>query len=159
MSASDDEIAAIVERLDLAPHPEGGYFAETYRSERSAGERAFSTAIYFLVTAASPSRMHRVAADEMWHFYRGDPLEMLQLGPSGPSHVASIGSDLAAGQSPQVLVPARTWQGTRVAPGGRYALVGATVTPGFDFADFEMGDAETLIAAYPAHADLIRALS
>jgi predicted cupin superfamily sugar epimerase len=159
MSASDDEIAAIVERLDLAPHPEGGYFAETYRSERNAGERAFSTAIYFLVTAASPSRMHRVAADEMWHFYRGDPLEMLALGPSGRSHVASIGSDLAAGQSPQVLVPAGTWQGTRVAPGGRYALVGATVTPGFDFADFEMGDAETLIAAYPAHADLIRALS
>jgi len=159
MSAGDDEIAAIVERFDLAPHPEGGYFAETYRSERSAGARSFSTAIYFLVTAASPSRMHRVASDEMWHFYRGDPLEMLQLGPPERSRVAIVGSDLAAGHSPQLLVPAGTWQGTRVAPGGRYALVGATVTPGFDFADFEMGDAETLTAAYPVHAELIRALS
>jgi hypothetical protein len=154
----DDEIAAIVARFALAPHPEGGFFGETYRSKRSAGDRALSTAIYFLVTAASPSRMHRVASDEMWHFYLGDPLEMLQLGPGSQGAVVRIGSDLAAGQRPQVLVPAGVWQGTRVASGGHYALIGATVTPGFDFADFEMGDAQQLIAGYPAHAEMIRAL-
>jgi hypothetical protein len=159
MTGANDDIAAIVERLNLAPHPEGGFFGETYRSARSAGDRSLSTAIYFLVTAESPSRMHRVGSDEIWHFYLGDPLEMLQLGPEAQSKVVIIGNDLAAGEFPQVLVPGGVWQGTRVRPGGRYALVGATVTPGFDFADFAMGDRTTLTADYPPHAKLIEALT
>jgi uncharacterized protein len=154
-----DDVAEIARRLNLAPHPEGGFFCETYRSARTTGDRALSTAIYFLVTAASPSRMHRVASDEIWHFYLGDPLEMLQLDADGRSGVVVVGNDLAGGQRPQVLVPAGVWQGTRVMPGGRYALVGATVTPGFDFADFEMAERECLCAAHPEHAELIHALT
>ncbi len=156
---SDAEIERLIATLALRPHPEGGFFAETYRSARSFGDRALSTAIYFLVTAASPSRMHRVASDEMWHFYGGDTLEMLQLDPDGCSRVFAIGSRIEAGERPQILVPAGVWQGVRVVPGGSYALVGATVTPGFDFDDFEMGDRAALRERYPACAALLAALS
>jgi uncharacterized protein len=158
MSVPDD-IAELIEALELVPHPEGGFFAETYRSARSAGGRSLGTAIYFLVTAESPSRMHRVASDEIWHFYRGDALEMLQLDPGGASRIVAIGPRIVAGERPQVLVPAGVWQGVRVAPGGRYALVGATVTPGFDFADFQMGNRAELIAKYPDRAALVAALT
>lgn len=157
--SGDPGVDALVERLGLRPHPEGGFFRETYRSPRSSGDRSFSTAIYFLVTAASPSRMHRVASDEMWHFYLGDPLEMLQLEPGGASRVVTIGARIERDESPQVLVPANVWQGVRVVPGGRYGLVGATVTPGFDFADFTMGDRDELLAAYPDRAGLIAGLT
>jgi predicted cupin superfamily sugar epimerase len=153
------EVAALKSALGLRPHPEGGYFAETYRSARNAGERALSTAIYFLITAESPSRMHRVASDEIWHFYRGDALEMLQLHPDGSSCVVAIGPRIEDGEHPQVLVRAGVWQGVRVAAGGRYALVGATVTPGFDFADFAMGDRGELLASYPDRAEPIAALT
>lgn len=155
----EDDIAALVKRLSLKPHPEGGFFSETYRCERNTGDRSLSTAIYFLVTAGNPSRMHRVASDEIWHFYLGDPLEMLQVWPDGTSEVIYIGSDFDAGERPQVLVPANVWQGVRVKPGGRYALVGATVTPGFDFADFTMGEFETLSALSPTRHELLQALT
>jgi predicted cupin superfamily sugar epimerase len=149
---------AIVAALGMSPHPEGGYFCETYRHERTAGDRSLCTAIYFLVTADSPSRMHRVRSDEIWHFYLGDALEMLQL-REGAGRVISIGNDIGAGQQPQVIVPADVWQGVRVAPGGAFALVGATVSPGFDFADFSLGDRAELLSAYPTHAPLIKALT
>ncbi|HTA40746.1 MAG TPA: cupin domain-containing protein [Candidatus Acidoferrales bacterium] len=152
---SDPDIEQLVETLRLRPHPEGGFFAETYRSARNAGDRSLSTAIYFLLTAENPSRMHRVASDEIWHFYRGDPLEMLQIHPDGSSETIAIGTNVAAGQRPQVLVPAGMWQGVRVAAGGRYALVGATVTPGFDFADFSLGDRAALRALCPTRAEAI----
>ena len=128
MSGSPDEVAAIVA-------------AETYRSDeritlaRYDAERAVSTAIYFLVTAESPSRLHRVRSDEIWHVYAGDSLEMLQLHPDGRSERIALGSRIARGERPQAVVPRDVWQGVRVAPGGRYGLVGATVAPGFDFAD------------------------
>jgi uncharacterized protein len=159
LGIDDPEIAALASTLDLSPHPEGGFFRQTYRCARNAGDRSLSSAIYFLVTADSPSRMHRVASDEIWHFYSGDPLEMLQLDADGNSRTIAIGPVDAAGRRPQVLVPGGAWQGVRVSPGGRYALVGATVTPGFDFADFEMGDRATLLAAYPDRADLIHVLT
>jgi predicted cupin superfamily sugar epimerase len=155
----DEDVAELIATLALRPHPEGGFFAETYRSAGRAGDRNLSTAIYFLLTAENPSRMHRVASDEIWHFYRGDPLEMLQLGPNDSSGLIRIGPDLATGQRPQVLVPGGVWQGVRVAAGGRYALVGATVTPGFDFADFELGDRSSLVARYPQWASLLAALT
>ncbi len=158
METQDARALGLIEALGLAPHPEGGYFAETYRHRRNAADRSLCTAIYFLVTAHSPSRMHRVASDEIWHFYLGDPLEMLQLSEDG-ARTISIGTDFAAGQRPQVLVPGGVWQGVRVAPGGSYALVGATVSPGFDFADFELGDRAALAAAYPQAAALIAALT
>lgn len=136
----------------------GGYFAETYRHDRSAGDRSLCTAIYFLVTAESPSRMHRVSSDEIWHFYSGDPLEMLQLDAAG-SRIVTIGPDIAAGQRPQVVVPAYVWQGVRIKAGGRFALAGATVSPGFDFADFELGDREQLSKCYPDAAEIIATLT
>ncbi len=159
MSEDVREIERLIETFDLRPHPEGGYFRETYRHRRTAGGRALATAIYFLVTAASPSRMHRVGSDEMWHFYYGDPLEMLQLSDGGASSIVRIGVDVERGEAPQVLVPAGVWQGTRVAPGGRFALIGATVVPGFDFADFAMGEREALTRAYPDRESLIAALT
>ncbi|HVA32754.1 MAG TPA: cupin domain-containing protein [Candidatus Baltobacteraceae bacterium] len=149
---------AIIQALGLAPHPEGGFFAETYRSQRAIDGRSIATAIYFLITAESPSRMHRVASDEIWHFYAGDPLEMLQLDGSAGRLIA-IGNDLGAEQQPQVLVPGGVWQGVRVRAGGAYALVGATVSPGFDFADFQLGDRDELSGAYPEWAQTIAALT
>jgi hypothetical protein len=157
--SDDGDVEALIAALGLRPHPEGGFFAETYRSARNAGDRSLSTAIYFLLTAENPSRMHRVASDEMWHFYCGDVLEMLQIGADGSSEIRLIGPSVVSGQRPQAFVPAGVWQGVRVAPGGRYALAGATVTPGFDFDDFEMGDAEKLRALCPSRADLIGELS
>jgi uncharacterized protein len=148
----------VVESLGLRPHPEGGFFTETYRHARNVGDRSLCTAIYYLVTAESPSRMHRVASDEIWHFYGGDALEMLQLSAKG-SRIIAIGADVAAGERPQVLVPADVWQGTRVKPGGAYALVGATVSPGFDYADFELGNRGRLVAEYPRYEALIEALT
>ena len=160
-----DEIEELVRRLNLAPHPEGGYFRETYRSAehitlaRYDGPRATSTAIYFLVTAESPSRLHRVKSDEIWHFYAGDALEMLQLHEDGAVETFTIGSSIRSGEVPQVLVPKGSWQGVRVVPGGRYGLVGATVAPGFDFNDFEMAERDSLLHHHPSHAELITALT
>jgi predicted cupin superfamily sugar epimerase len=157
--SADADIAALIAALDLSPHAEGGFFCETYRSAGRVGDRALSTAIYFLVTAASPSRMHRVSSDEIWHFYAGDPLEMLQLDPDGSSCTIAMGNDVIGGERPQVLVASNVWQGVRVREGGRYGLVGATVTPGFDFDDFEMGDRAPLVAAYSERRSLIEALT
>lgn len=154
----NDDAESIIRELGLAPHPEGGFFRQTYRNAVTVGDRALSTAIYFLLTHDNPSRMHRVTSDEIWHFYAGDPIEMLQLGEGEP-RIVRIGPNLAAGERPQVLVPGGVWQGVRVQPGGRYALVGATVTPGFDFADFSMGDRAELIGCYPQAAELITALT
>ena len=158
METQDSRAAGLIEALGLRPHPEGGFFRETYRCERNAGDRSLCTAIYYLVTAGSPSRMHRVTSDEIWHFYAGDPLEMLQIDGEA-SWIVAIGNDVAAGERPQVLVRGGVWQGTRVKPGGSYALVGATVSPGFDFADFSHGDRATLIAQHPESAQLITALT
>lgn len=155
---AESDVAAIIASLGLEPHPEGGFFYETYRHGCEIGNRSLCTAIYYLITAESPSRMHRVASDEIWHFYTGDEVEMLQLGERGVQVIA-VGANVAAGQRPQVLVPAGVWQGARVKPGGRYALVGATVSPGFDYDDFEIGDRDELVAEFPGSATLIEALT
>ena len=148
---------------------EGGYFRETYRSElvipRNAlpddydGGRSVSTAIYYLLTPTDHSALHRVRSDEVFHFYAGDVVEMLQLWPDGSGEVVRIGSDLAAGQVPQVVVPAGVWQGARLAAGGRWALLGTTVAPGFEFADYEHADRDELVGQYPPFAELIAALT
>lgn len=165
----------IIERLQLVPLTiEGGYFRETYRAPLTlpagtlpteyAGERTASTCIYYLLTPEAFSAIHRVRSDEIFHFYAGDPVEMLQLWPSedasrGETKVVTIHNELATGHEPQVVVPAGVWQGCRLMPGGEWALLGCTVAPGFDYADFELGRRSELIAAYPQFEKLITALT
>src|SRR6476469_6374609 len=130
----------IVRLLDLEPHPEGGRFRETFRDTATVASgadaaRAASTAIYFLLSAGEVSRWHRVDAAEVWHWYAGAPL-MLSITDDAGRHTITLGSDLAAGQRPQAVVPARAWQQAHSA--GAWTLVGCTVAPGFEFAGFEL---------------------
>jgi predicted cupin superfamily sugar epimerase len=147
--------ADICRLLRLEPHPlEGGFFRETYRSTQgmrsaSGGERAAATAIYYLLTPGTFSSLHRLPGDELFHFYLGDPVEMLQLWPHGSVRHMLIGSDIAAGMQPQVIVPGGVWQGCRLREGGSLALMGTTMSPGFDPEDFEIGERSSLISAYP----------
>ena len=151
--------------LHLEPHPvEGGWFRRTYTSvgsvELARGMRAQGTAIYYLLEAGTFSEMHVLASDEIFHFYFGDPVEMLQLHEDGRgSAVFTLGGDLSAGQNVQLVVPAGVWQGTRLVEGGKVALLGCTVTPGFDFADYRGGSYAELAAKWPAEAERIRKLT
>ena len=148
---------------------EGGYYAETYRSPelikreclpvRYSGSRNVSTAIYYLLEPNTFSALHRVASDEIFHFYLGDPVEMLQLWPDSSSKVVLIGSDIEQGMVPQVVVPQGVWQGARLVNGGQFALLGCTVSPGFEFADYENGSRNLLSQAYPDRKDMICALT
>jgi uncharacterized protein len=164
------DAAAIIEALGLVPHPkEGGYFRETYRATealpaatlggRYAGARAVSTAIYYLLTPTTFSALHRLASDEVFHFYAGDPVEQLRLHPDGHGEIVTIGNNLLGGLRPQTVVPRGVWQGARLARGGRYALLGCTVAPGFDYADYESGTRAALAAAYPEFAEEIATLT
>ena len=150
--------------LGLQPHPvEGGYFRRTYTSPGSVnllrGTRAQGTAIYYLLEAGAFSEMHVLDSDEIFHFYLGDPVEMLQLHPDGGSAVLTLGPDLAAGQNVQLVVAAGVWQGTRLIGDGKMALLCCTLTPGFDFADYRNGTADELIATWPREAVRIRKLT
>ena len=148
---------------------EGGYYRETYRSPVEIpesglpsgyrGARRASTAIYYLLTNETFSAMHRLRGDEAFHFYLGDPVEMLHLRPNGTGATITLGSGLQEGAHPQIIVPGGVWQGARMAAGGRYALLGCTVAPGFEFEDFELGKREDLVREYPAYAEMIRALT
>jgi len=150
--------------LKLEPHPiEGGWFRRTYTSngnvELPRGVRAQGTAIYYLLEPGTFSEMHVLDSDEIFHFYLGDPVEMLQLHPAGRSALFTLGSDLAAGQQVQLVVPAGVWQGTRLIGNGKVALLGCTVTPGFDFADYRNANCAELVAKWPDQAERIRALT
>ena len=165
----DAEVEQIIERLGLSPHPEGGCYRETYRSNekippsalpgRYVGERCFGTAIYYLLTPGTFSRLHRLASDEIFHFYLGDPAIMLQLHPDGEGRQITLGPDLLAGQCVQVVVPRGVWQGTVLSEGGRFALLGTTVAPAFEFDDFELGDRAALSRQYPEYARHIERLT
>ncbi len=156
-----------IDRLGLVAHPEGGYFKETFRSpeilqEDSLGQdyigsRNASTAIYFLVTAEKPSHFHRLATDEIWHHYAGDALELIFIHPNGDLESKWLGKSDAKGCMPQLIAPAGSWFAGRVASG--FALCGCTMAPGFDFADFELAGRQMLLEAYPAHAEMIDALT
>lgn len=140
--------------LRLQPHPEGGAFRETLRSPMAvshpqAGARAASTAIYFLLRAGEFSAFHRVRSDESWHLYEGGPLELHLIDPDGRHERRLLGTDLAAGQEPQAVVPAGWWQAARPAEGAELALCGCVVAPGFEFADFEMPTRGELLARFP----------
>jgi uncharacterized protein len=156
--------------LNLVPLSiEGGYFCETYRSSemisqeclqgRYGGPRTVCTAIYYLLEPNTFSELHRVASDEIFHFYLGDPVEMLQLWPDGSGKQVLIGTDIERGMVPQLVVPHGVWQGVRLVTGGEFALMGCTVSPGFEYADYESGSRSLLSEAYPEHRDMIRALT
>ena len=156
-----DQIKAL---LRLEPHPvEGGHFRRTYTSKLSLdterGTRPAGTAIYYLLEPGTFSEMHVLASDELFHFYLGDSVEMLQLWPDGRSEVVTLGPDLAAGQHVQLLVPAGVWQGTRLVGSGKVALLGCSVVPGFDFADYTSGSYAVLAASWPAESNRIHALT
>ena len=158
---TSDEIKRL---LQLRPHPvEGGQYRRTYASsiaiEAPQGCRPASTAIYYLLEPGAFSEVHMLASDEVFHFYLGDPVEMLQLYPDGTSAVFVLGPDLKAGQHVQLVVPAGVWQGTRLLGKGKVSLLGCTVTPGFDFADYRSGTSAELVAKWPAQAERIRALT
>ncbi len=161
---------AVIRLLGLAPHPtEGGWYVETWRgsetlpptalAECRQKARSVGTAIYYLLTADTVSALHRLSSDEIFHFYLGDPVEMIQLHPDKTSKRHILGTDLLARQRPQILVPAHSWQGARLVEGGRFALLGCTVAPGFEFTDYEHAtDKDALIAFWPHETKLIEAL-
>jgi predicted cupin superfamily sugar epimerase len=162
-----DEIKRLLGMTPL--RGEGGFFVETYRSAHRVptaslptgypDARVAGTAIYYLLTPETCSALHRLRGDEVYHFYLGDPVEMLQLHPDGQGRVITIGSDLKAGMRPQVVAPGGVWQGSRLAPGGGFALMGTTMAPGFEFEDYESASRERLVAQYPAFARLIELLT
>ena len=160
----------IISALGMKPLPrEGGYFVETYRSqenlpggappEGAGGPRSLATAIYYLLTPDTFSAMHRLRSDEVYHFYLGGPVEMLNLHPGGDVRTITLGPDLAGGMKQQVVVPKGVWQGSRLVHGGRYALLGTTMAPGFDPQDYEHAKREDLIESFPEASDLITALT
>ena len=156
--------AEIKTYLGLEPHPiEGGSFRQTYVSSAALdlprGVRPAATAIYYLLEPGTFSEMHMLESDELFHFYLGDPVEMLQLFPDGRSALFVLGQDVMANQHVQLLVPAGVWQGTRLKGAGQVALLGCTVTPGFDYADYQNAGAEELTAKWPQEAERIRALT
>lgn len=158
-----------IKKLQLTQHVEGGAFRETYRSELAVprtvlplffqGDRNVSTSIYFLLAAGQFSAFHRIASDEVWHFYSGDPLLVHEICHNGRLITHLLGSNPEKGESFQTVVKAGSWFASVPAPGSEYALVGCTVAPGFDFADFELANRVTLSGQYPEHAELIEKLT
>jgi uncharacterized protein len=154
----------IIHLLDLKPLTiEGGFFRETYRSPEQLackqGPRSLATAIYYLLTPETFSQMHRVPGEEIFHFYLGDPVEMLQIAPDQTGELVILGSDIAAGMRSQHIVPGGFWQGARLRTGGKFALLGTTMSPGFDYADYESGKRDELLRLFPQHSAMLRVLT
>lgn len=162
-------VSELIEKLELLPHPEGGYYKETYRSEelipksglpaRFEHDLSVATAIYFLIEKNNFSALHKIKSDETWHFYAGDALEVIELDEQGNLKHTAVGNNLAAGEVFQYTVKAGTWFGSRVKAGGNYSLVGCTVAPGFDFRDFEMAEREALNQLFPAQQTIIQEMT
>lgn len=149
-------IDELIRRYGLQPHPEGGYFKETYRAEAQVPgvSRSVCTAIYYLLPHGQRSRLHRLDADELWHFYRGDPLTIVELVPGAAAKQTLLSAD-----NPQYLVKANTWFGSMPAQGSTYSFVGCTVSPAFEFAHFELGARDELTAQFPQAHEVIAALT
>jgi len=158
----------LIDGLGLLPHPEGGYYRENYRSPelcprralpgRFPGDRCFSTAIYYLLGRGDFSAFHRIRSDECWHFYAGQALHLHVIDPDGAYKLARLGGDILRGEVFQEVVPAGCWFAAEPAPGSDFSLLGCTVSPGFDFADFELAEADALAALFPARAPVIKRL-
>ncbi|MCF8365088.1 MAG: cupin domain-containing protein [Bacteroidales bacterium] len=151
----------IIEKLGLIPlSDEGGYYRETFKSADSlnglclpkgfSGKHSISTCIYYLITPESFSEIHKLPTEEIWHFYLGDTAEQIQISPEGEIKKIRFGDDLFSGEIPQVIVPGNTWQGTKLVDGGKFALFGTTMSPGFEFSDYVPGNQKKLEEAYPA---------
>lgn len=161
-------VEQLVDFYQLQPHPEGGFYKETYRSkesishpglpERFKGERSFSTAIYFLLPAGHFSAFHRIKSDELWHFYAGVALNIYVINVEGTLTLINLGADILNGETMQAIVPAGCWFASRPAKSTGYCFAGCTVSPGFDFADFELAKAGELTQIYPEHKELIISL-
>ena len=155
----------IFDELDLAPHPEGGFFRETYRSAGEinsdslepeySGNRAYSTCIYFLLTSAEFSAFHRILQDEIWHFYDGSPIRLHMISESGEYTQHIIGRNFSHGEKPQLIVPGGSWFASEVMDKDSYSLVGCTVAPGFNFDDFELVSRSKLTGLFPEHEQII----
>ncbi len=158
----------IIDHYALQPHPEGGWYKETYRSRekigaaalpgRYSGNRSFSTFIFFLLEKGEFSAFHKINSDECWHFYAGDPMKVFIIEDDGTLSIIELGNDPTKGQLFQYVVPANHWFASRPSPGSAFSFTGCTVAPGFEFADFELADADKLSAEYPQHEALIREL-
>jgi predicted cupin superfamily sugar epimerase len=159
----------IINRLNLKPlEPEGGFFCETYRSDeviensclnnKYGKEKYLKTAIYYLITEDTKSALHRLKSDEIFHFYSGDPVLMFLIYPGGRTEKKILGNRIDKGETPQILVPAKTWQGCILMEGGKYALMGTTMAPGFDFSDYQEPDPEKLINDFPEEKEIINKL-
>lgn len=163
---SNVRVEDVIKKLDLKPLPgEGGYYRESYRSPLRSelkGEgglsvsRSAGTAIYYLITPEEFSALHRLHFDEIFHFYAGDPVEMLQIDSNFDHRLIEISTNLLNGAQPQIVVPAGSWQGTRLKSGGKWALLGTTMTPGFEFSDFELASLESFATRLPDIEDLLR---
>lgn len=158
----------LIEQYELQPHPEGGYYKRTYCSdelmkaaslpERFAGDRYFSTAIYFLLEGKQFSAFHRIQSDELWHFYAGDGLHIYVIHPDGRTELLQLGSEISNGSSFQHVVKAGCWFASKPVTENGFAFVGCTVAPGFDFADFEMAEKNELLNLFPQHREWIQEL-
>jgi len=158
-----------IQHLHLQPHPEGGYYRETYRAgetipadalpSRFTGERYFSTAIYYLLQQGDFSHFHCIKSDECWHFYAGDTLLIHVIEVDGKYNCIRLGSNIATGEMFQFVVPAGAWFAAEPAPNSAFTLTGCTVAPGFNFDDFEMADTKILLTNYPQHSDIISRLT
>jgi hypothetical protein len=164
----DITVQQLVQQFQLQPHPEGGYYKETYRSpeiipqqilsRNFGGDRAFSTAIYFLLEKENFSAFHRIESDEVWHFYAGQTLLVHIIHLNGKLETIHLGNDILKGEQFQYVVPARCWFASEPAVDAAFSFVGCTVAPGFDFEDFELAKADELVKHFPQHEVLIKRL-
>ena len=165
----DNIIRKIIEKLELSPHPEGGFFKELYRSDgiihseslgpKFSGTRNYATSIYFLLTSDTFSAFHKINQDEIWHFYDGSPIELHVISETGMHTQHIIGKDIFNGQVPQLVVPANHWFAASTINENDYSLVGCGVSPGFDFKDFKLPSREYLLQKFPQHTDIITELT
>jgi len=161
----EKQVQEIIEKLEMKKHPEGGFYKETYRSVgvipqnvlkgSFSGNRNYCTAIYFLLTSENFSAFHRIKQDEIWHFYKGNSLYIHEINKKGEYIRHELGMDLSKGELPQLVIPAGSWFASGVKSMKGYSFVGCTVSPGFDFEDFEMAEREVLVREYPRYKDVI----
>jgi len=154
---------SLIERLNLIPHPEGGYFRETYRSSENTlnvdgNKRSQSTAIYFLLENQNKSHFHRIKSDELWFFHQGEAIEILYF-ENSELHTIQLGNDFHLGQVAQAVIPANVWFASRLVGGKGYGLVSCTVAPGFDFTDFEMAKKRNLLLEFPDFPEIIEEMT
>ncbi len=155
----------LIDKFNLELHPEGGYYKETYRAHLKSnyagfnGPRNVSTGIYYMLTKGSKSNLHRIKSDEMWHFYLGEPMTIVEFYDDGRYQEIVLGQDVLKGQLVQHTVPAGCWFGAFPNPNTEFSFVGCTVAPGFDFQDFEFANQQELLEKFPEQADIIKRLT